>query len=205
MFTSLLSGAAVCCLALDGWFFDQRTVEIRDGLRQVEVDGMHSQLWTYMKVSWNGGIPKSFILMGFSIINQPFSDSWDTPNKNHPCHFRIFHEMNHPFQENLTWVTGLWRWALTSQRYAISIHGISWHVFFKHLICVCFVYIYIYTLYIYTLYIIYIHIIHYIYTLYIYTLYIYIHYTYTLYIYTHYICTLYIYIHIIYIYILYYM
>ena len=29
-------------------------------------------IYIFMEVSWNGGIPKSSILMGFSIINHPF-------------------------------------------------------------------------------------------------------------------------------------
>ena len=37
---------------------------------------------------WNGGIPKSFILMGFSIVNQPF---WDTPIYGNP-HILHFEE-----------------------------------------------------------------------------------------------------------------
>ena len=41
----------------------------------------------YMVVSWNRGTSKSYILMGFSIINQPFLD---TPICGNP-HITIFH------------------------------------------------------------------------------------------------------------------
>ena len=46
--------------------------------------------YIHMVVSWNGGTPKSSILMGFSLINQPF---WGTPMAwkppNHPINWVI--------------------------------------------------------------------------------------------------------------------
>ena len=47
----------------------------------------------YMVVSWNRGTSKSYILMGFSIINQPFLD---TPICGNP-HITIFHHYSSLF------------------------------------------------------------------------------------------------------------
>ena len=56
--------------------------------------------WKHMGVSWNGGTPKSSILMGFSIINHPF---WGTPIFGNPhivswCFIWVFHQLHqqHP-------------------------------------------------------------------------------------------------------------
>ena len=46
----------------------------------------YQRVYDHMEVSWNGGTPKSFILMGCSIINQP---CWIAPSMEAPIYERI--------------------------------------------------------------------------------------------------------------------
>ena len=52
----------------------------------------HARLVAYMEVSWNRGTSKSSILVGFSLINQPFGGTTISGNP-HMCKNAVLEKM----------------------------------------------------------------------------------------------------------------
>ena len=65
-----------CEQSLDQHLGSQKNPEENPSILGCPSSPSHEMLWLYLGVSKNRGIPKSFILIGFSLINHPF---WDTP------------------------------------------------------------------------------------------------------------------------------
>ena len=63
-------------------------------------------------VSWNGGTPKSSILVAFSLINQPL---WDTPNLGNP-HISISQTNFLFWYVEIPWIYRMLRWCYSNCR-----------------------------------------------------------------------------------------
>ena len=80
---------------------------------------LSSKIICYMEVSWNGGIPRSSILIGFSLLNQPF---WGYPEIIHLVEFSI---LNHPAMGVPPWL-----WKPPHTRWNIY-HSVAWFSFIQ--------------------------------------------------------------------------